>query len=590
VSPIKLSTSTQPPRAFENVMSTPEGGRRTLLRSTTSEYSPYSRQQNKPVISSTNEYSTPPPSPKATFTALVPNSNQLAADGVSSSFQHSQHQHAAVLNNPLADRHSRLPMSYTGSMDVDIIGLSVVVEDISSIMNRMTLFVDPNCGNMLRFSGEQPMLGSSLLTLATLSELQSQNESNASTSAERNDYSKVGGKTLGSDNISVVCHSTSRISSLLNSCDNEDRRLSEMVANGEVDGVLCLQTDVEELLHSRTIRASIAARLPIVAVGLASAQQIIQMGGRVIACYDLSLAPLASSALSLSPFIASTTNRSNERQSNRRVMTASYAYFLPAEQLCDESLGYYVASSFASYWHTDKAYTIPQPRKSLILDNIVRRTLLLLVFITLFHWILLFLGDGLNFQVESGEVKISLLQVLNISTVITQPYMYFAMIIFSYTCMHFAYPIEDFSSLSPRKNLKKRYTRQHLFSRAQRQSLLYRTVSWHCQFLFYKHSRKYMCRLIMTACLYVYLMKYTLFASLLLPVNSSDDHASKIHVCSRYALSIAFALGTLCGTVQYFTNLMLRKMMQKTFQGACDMVSIAFSFLATGKTSFHFDT
>jgi hypothetical protein len=119
--------------------------------------------------------------------------------------------------------------------------------------------------------------------------------------------SNSGGKSSSSsshNNITVVCHSTSRISSLLKACHQEDQLLSALVTRGEVDGVLCLQTDVEELLHSKTIKAAIEAGLPIVAVGLASAQQIIQMGGRVISCYDLSLAPLASSSASLSPFLS----------------------------------------------------------------------------------------------------------------------------------------------------------------------------------------------------------------------------------------------------------------------------------------------
>ena len=165
-------------------------------------------------------------------------------------------------------------------------------------------------------------------------------------------------------NLTVVCHTTSRISSLLTACHREDQRLSTLVTRGEVDGVLCLQTDAEEVLHSKTIHAAIAEGLPIVAVGLASAQQLLQMGGLVIGCYDLSLAPLASSAATVFPFVtpssaATTTRSSSKRQadSRRQVMSASYSYFLPAEQVCDESLGYYVASSFAAHWQEEKTYT-----------------------------------------------------------------------------------------------------------------------------------------------------------------------------------------------------------------------------------------
>lgn len=654
-SPIKQSTQQQPsPNTATEYANCPTPPVRTLLRSYTSEYSPYvrgprnappimrrpekernqdrdrqnrsgksrrgegDRDRNKIRNENGDPFLTPPPSPRVTPTILpspvTPTTHTLAfASNPSPSsssplnYQHSQQQHSSILINPLTDNFSSPPTisnCTSSSMDVDILGLSVVVEDISSIMNRMTLFVDPNCGNLLRFSSEQPLLPSSLLTLASSMDTEAQCKQYSS--SESNDCGNFGSGGSGNTvscksknnsqaqsqnnnfNVTVVCHTTSRISSLLTACDEEDKRLAAMVTKGEVDGLLCLQTDVEEVLHSKTIQATIAAGLPIVAVGLASAQQLMQMGGKVIGCYDLSLAPLASSTASLSPFLSPTaTSRCSSDQStnsHRHVMSASYSYFLPAEQLCDESLGYYVASSFAAHWMEDKVYSIPQPRHSQILHNIIRRTLLLFGFIILFHWLLMCLHNFLVLE-ESGSVEenISLLNVISPTSVILQPYIYFAMIIFSYTCLHFAYPIE-----SPEKALFKRQTNSR-----RRSAIVFRAL----QFIFYKHSRKYVFRLIATAFLFVFLMKYSLFSTLLLlPVHPQGQHgeeidvgngregvsAETVHVCARYALSIAYGLGAFCGTLQYFSNSFFNKIVRKPYHGLCDLTSIGFSFFATG--------
>ena len=102
-----------------------------------------------------------------------------------------------------------------------------------------------------------------------------------------------------------------------------------------------------------------------------------------------------------------------------------------------------------------------------------------------------------------------------------------------------------------------------------------------------------MFRLLATAFLFTLLMKYSVFSTLLLPVQShryehtscrSEDSGGEMHVnvCARYALSIAYALGVLCGTLQYFTKLILNKVMRKSYHNLCDLISIGGSFLATG--------
>ena len=448
-----------------------------------------------------------------------------------------------TLTEHSSDSHDKaLPAS--SSMDVEVLGLSLVVEDIFSMMHRMTLYVDPSCGNLLRFSSDQPMLGSSLLTLHNCN--------------NKSAY-----------DITVACHSMSHVSSLMSACDKEDIRLSNLIKKGEIDGVVCLQTDVEEILHSRTIRASVNAKLPIVTVGLASAQQIMQLGGHVISCYDLSLAPLAASSISMSPFLPpNILSKPNDSPSEQSFMTASYSYHLKAEQLCDESLGFYVASSFAYFWREEKKYSIPQPRHARVLDNIVRRSYLLFGYIIFFYWMLDSLRYVLYPMGHKASSELSLAGLFHPSSVITQPYMYFSMIVFSYTCLHFAHPIEDVAS--------SRRWHMNVVPQRYRKYRVFGYLSRHIKWVLYKHSRKYMIRLAATAFLFLHLMNYSLLPS---------PHQSPIEVntiCSKYALTLGYMLGTICGTMQFYTNLLLNKFSNNSFKTSCDVLSIALSFLGTG--------
>ena len=204
-SPIKHPASYATNASVEHAPHSPQPPHRTrtfhLLQSTSSEHSPYKRrdrEQIAPISSSSSQgqrghreedqnedsdldpFLTPPPSPRGSTTTTTPPTTPSHYPSSFSTFSppptyrylHSQQQHSSILNNPLFTHHTdSSPAPSFSSMDVDILGLSVLVEDLSSIMNRMTLFVDPACGNLLRFSSDQPLLGSSLLSLASPAEL-----------------------------------------------------------------------------------------------------------------------------------------------------------------------------------------------------------------------------------------------------------------------------------------------------------------------------------------------------------------------------------------------------------------------------------
>ena len=441
----------------------------------------------------------------------------------------------------------------TSSKDVDILGLSLVLEDLGGLFKRRTLVNDKSNGSILRFSNEQPCLGICLLTLAS--------------EEIKND--------TPDDDFLLHMHVTKEVCSFVDMCQIEDEKLSMLVRNGEVDGVLCFQTCLDDIFHSLTIQACIDSEVPIVTVGLGAAQQIIKRGGLVIACYDLSPAPVFSNFEIESLFLPPTPNLGHFSVFSSNLKRNNYVCPDNAtlQRLCDDSLGYYVASSFAAYWHQDKMYAIPQSRNSLIINNIVRRTFLLLGLITFFYLILKCL------KVCLGALGTS---IGAITPLFHHAYYIFSILVFSYTCLHFAYPTEDYSAMSHEKFSKVAQTSRH-----QKRRLVVAKLNRFLTFIFYKHSRKYVLQLFTTALLFIYFMEFSHFSTLFLPEANISEPATvqRVNIFSRYAICLSFLNAIVCGTLQYFTKVMMHKIVRKSHHGLCDLASVVLSFLTTGKIS-----